>query len=305
MKKWVVKAIVQKVISGLPMSHRINYLFQKYVTRGVILNEDYFFDKIQHAHDHLKYFRRYSATRDFSSLEIGTGWYPVVPISMFLAGADEAVTVDITRLLNAKSLRQTVRFYQDTIRSGRIGAIREYFYETRLESFLELNPAKADYPKLLQELKLTPMVTDARRLPFADNYFDLIHSNNTFEHIYPEILESILQEFKRVLKKGGVMSHFVDMSDHFAHLDVSITIYNFLKYDERDWRRIDNSVQPQNRLRLADYEKMYRDLEWDITDKDYRPGAPETVRQLGLDEVYSQYSAEDLAISHAHLVNVK
>ncbi len=58
---------------------------------------------------------------------------------------------------------------------------------------------------------------------------DFICSNNTFEHIPADILSAILREFKRVIKPGGLMSHFIDMSDHFAHFDSRITIYNFLE----------------------------------------------------------------------------
>ena len=52
-------------------------------------------------------------------------------------------------------------------------------------------------------------------------------------------------------KPDGLHSHFIDMSDHFAHMDSSISIYHFLRYSEAQWKRIDNSIQPQNRWRLS------------------------------------------------------
>ena len=63
---------------------------------------------------------------------------------------------------------------------------------------------------------------------------DFICSNNTFEHIPQEILRDILVEFKRVLHPNGLMSHFIDMSDHFAHFDSRITIYNFLQIQQKN-----------------------------------------------------------------------
>ena len=38
-----MKAIVQKTISYLPYSNRINYIFQKYVTKGINRTDNYFF----------------------------------------------------------------------------------------------------------------------------------------------------------------------------------------------------------------------------------------------------------------------
>ena len=135
--------------------------------------------------------------------------------------------------------------------------------------------------------------------------FDLVCSNNTYEHVYPFVLKDIIVEFQRILKPGGANSHFIDMSDHFAHLDGSITIYNFLKYTEKQWDRIDNSVQPQNRLRLSDYEKMYDEAGIEILKKELRPGQPADLKKIKLSPQFASYSEGDLAISHAHLLSSK
>jgi len=83
-----------------------------------------------------------------------------------------------------------------------------------------------------------------------DNNIQLISSNNTYEHIYPEVLGGIIQRMWALLAPGGIMSHFIDMSDHFAHMDRGIDIYNFLRFSEKQWDLIDNRIQPQNRWRL-------------------------------------------------------
>src|SRR5690606_17664077 len=110
MEKWKQKAIVQKVISYLPFSHNINYLFQKYVTKGVNLSDEYFYDRLGHARDHLLGFQKYSNSKAPSScLEIGTGWYPIVPIGFFLAGADTIYSVDISFLTSKERLQTTLQ----------------------------------------------------------------------------------------------------------------------------------------------------------------------------------------------------
>jgi len=60
---------------------------------------------------------------------------------------------------------------------------------------------KLSLDEVLQMLKVTYLIEDARKLSLPDNSIDLVNSNNTFEHIYPKILIPILKEFKRVVKK--------------------------------------------------------------------------------------------------------
>ena len=270
MKKWKQKAIVQKTISYLPLSNKINFIFQKYVTKGVNLSDEYFYDRLGHAKEHIKSFQKYADNKIPSTcLEIGTGWYPIVPISFFLAGADKIYSVDISFLTSKERLQTTL---QKFVESYKAGQLKNYihFLQDRIDIITNL---LAEYEKfsleeVLQKLNITYLIEDARKLSLPDNSIDLVNSNNTFEHIYPAILAPILKEFKRVVKKqNGVMSHFIDMTDHFAHFDKSINIYNFLKFSDKQWKWIDNSIQPQSRIRIYDYKHMYSDLSIPISDK--------------------------------------
>jgi hypothetical protein len=59
MKKWILKAIVQKTISYMPFSSSINYVFQKYVTKGVYLTDEYFYDRLGHAKAHIEAYNKH------------------------------------------------------------------------------------------------------------------------------------------------------------------------------------------------------------------------------------------------------
>ena len=63
-------------------------------------------------------------------------------------------------------------------------------------------------------------------------------STTVFEHIPRADIARILKEAKRILKKGGVAIHFIDLSDHFQHQDKSITRINFLRYSDEEWDKI-------------------------------------------------------------------
>ncbi len=306
MKKWKLKAIVQKIISYLPFSHKINYIFQKYVTKGVYLSDEYFYDRLGHARDHLKGFQKYSYNSiPATCLEIGTGWYPIVPISFFLVGADKIYSVDISFLTSKERLHTTLQKFVECNKSGQLISYIDFLSDR----FNIITNILADYEKftldeVLQKLNITYLIEDARKLSLPDDSIDLVNSNNTFEHIYPEILIPILKDFRRVVKKkGGVMSHFIDMSDHFAHFDKSINIYNFLQFSDKQWKWIDNSIQPQSRIRIYDYKKIYADLNIPISDESFRPGNLNELKSIPLDDKFANSPLEEIAKSHCHFIS--
>jgi demethylmenaquinone methyltransferase/2-methoxy-6-polyprenyl-1,4-benzoquinol methylase len=46
----------------------------------------------------------------------------------------------------------------------------------------------------------------AEKIPFADNYFDVVHTSAALHEMQPEQLRQIIQEVYRVLKPGGVFT---------------------------------------------------------------------------------------------------
>jgi len=306
MKVWIAKAVVQKSISFLPYKHRINYLFQKYVTKGVLLTDALMEDKLTHCSNHLKYFFKYSNKKDnFTTLEIGPGWYPIVPIGLFLAGADEIYTIDISSLLKTVAIHQTITKFLDYYASGKLQTYLPVIRPDRLEVMKAALSLTGSPESMLESMHIKTTVGDARRMPFADAKMDLINSNNTFEHIPESILADILVEFRRVLKPDGIMSHSIDMSDHFAHLDKSITIYNFLQFSDQQWNRIDNSIQPQNRLRITDFLRLYKNAGFHILEEINRPGSVIDLKTIKVAEKYTHLSDAELAVSHTLLVAKK
>ena len=306
MKKWVLKAIVQKVISYLPFSRNINFFFQKHVTKGVHLSDEYFYDRLSHARSHLKAFNDHSGKSiPSSSLEIGTGWYPVVPIAFFLSGVNTIYSVDIELLTSKKRIQRTIQRILEAQKNGELSTYLN-ISPNRLETLSNIDGDfdNLSLDKIFEQVKLTYLIQDARKLELGDNSIDLVNSNNTFEHIYPELLKPILKEFKRIVNKDeGIMSHFIDMSDHFAHFDQSINIYNFLKFTEKQWARIDNSIQPQSRLRMDDYKKIYTDLKIPITEESFRPGNLKELESTKLSKPYSEKPMKINAISHCHFIS--
>ncbi len=308
MKKWILKAIVQKSISILPFRYKINRVFQKYVTKGLDLNDEHFGFKITHARDHVDFMLKYKNTTDLHCLELGTGWYPIIPISLYLNGVNKTHTIDVAPHITEKSIKTTIQKFMEWDAQGKLKAYFPQLNTERWAAFVNLhqNMTAKSLDELLAFFHISPIVADARKTDFENDYFDFICSNNTFEHIYKDVLVGILKEFRRILKPDGVMSHFIDMSDHFAHFDKSITVYNFLQFSEPQWKLIDNSIQPQNRMRFPTHRELHQQSNFNILEESVRKGNIEQVKALKISPHFTQaHSTEELAISHGYIVSNK
>ncbi len=299
MKLWILKAIVQKITSFMPFKHKINYLFQKFITKAVYLDDQYFYDRLNSGAMHLKSYSEFT-NLDFPDvcLEIGTGWYPVVPIANFLSGANVIYSVDISFLTSKDRIRIALEKFFIAEKTGKLKELIR-IKEERMD---ELHAIYEEFDTLsldgiLERLRIVYKVEDARSLSLPDDSIDLVHSNNTFEHIYPDILVPILAEFKRVVKKkNGIMSHGIDMTDHFANLDKSITCFNFLRFSDSKWRFIDNSIQPQSRLRYNEYVDIYERLSIPISKHECVKGKIEDLQSISLNSKYAGLTQDQLLI---------
>ena len=296
--KWMFKALVQKTLSVLPGSHHLNYLFQRHVTKGVQLSDQYFSDKLQHARDHIRLYRAHTGRNcPSSTIELGTGWYPIVPFYFYLCGAENVMTTDISRHCKPGFALETARRILDEIPD------EPGFQDDRKAQLTAwLQAPKSDTRTMLSPLGIDYRVGDARQSGLPGDSVEFIHSNNTFEHVYPDILRDILKEFRRIGKPDGLHSHFIDMSDHFAHMDSSISIYHFLRYSEAQWKRIDNSIQPQNRWRLSQYHQLFRETGYQLITEEIRPGHKAQLEKEPLHSSYTSFDTADLAVSHAHVL---
>ncbi len=144
-------------------------------------------------------------------------------------------------------------------------AIRETLFDRAYFSTLE----KAAGKKLTKR-NLNIVNTDSDRLPFPDNYFDVIISNAVFEHI--EDVEAAIAELVRVSKPGAVLYNVI-------HLYASLSGGHNLQWaypekhtpdDVPPWDHLRQNKYPThiylNKLREYDYKAFFGKhteiLEW-------------------------------------------
>lgn len=299
MASWLLKAVVQKGISFLPFKHRLNYVFQKYITKGVILTDALFESKLLHCKQHLAVLQAHSNyQKDFIVLELGTGWYPVVPIGLFLAGSKTIYTADIKSTVSNKQCEDVIRKYLTYFDSGKLENFLPTVKEERIEILRNCLQKNISRDALYTACNIIFLEGDITKMNLPETKMHIINSNNTFEHIPAPVLENILRFFHTIIVEDGVMSHFIDMSDHFSHSDTSVSNYNFLKFTKRQWKIIDNSIQPQNRLRINKYRKMLVDTGWEILNEEKTVAQPGRIAEIQVSKEFSDTSVEDLSVTH-------
>src|SRR5260221_3642998 len=82
---WLIKSAIQRAISVLPKPHLWNEVFQKFVTKSLELPPAEFVRKAGQCATHLDHLLGLQPERSgrFTVLEVGTGWYPAMPVGFF------------------------------------------------------------------------------------------------------------------------------------------------------------------------------------------------------------------------------
>lgn len=300
LRDWKVKAAVQKGISLVPGGRNINYFLQRHVTKGARLNQQYIEDKLDHVRRHLSAWRDHapeSIDPPESALELGTGWFPVIPIAMRMAGCKQITTIDLDPHIRPDNVLLTIRKLLEYHESGRL----TNWFQMQEDQLPKIKAAlKSKDP--LQALNIEYIVGDATALAGEDR-FDLSLSNNVLEHVSAKVMDGILKRFAGLTRNDGIGSHFVDMSDHFAHFDSSISVYHFLRFSPGAWARIDNDLQPQNRLRLPHLRASFKRSGWEILEENRISAQPELLASEPVHEWYANVPAEELAVYHVQYVH--
>lgn len=302
----MIKTFVQRAISFLPRSDWWNGQFQRYVTKGLHLDPDgEFRGKLKACQKHYAFFRRHGggSAPDFSVVELGTGWFPILPIGFYLCGASKVWTYDIAPLVTAETLRDTFRCFLLLHEAGRL---RDFLPEIRAERIERLRSAFSGPAKIPRET-LEPLgihlvlgeVGEARQ---PEESIDLVFSNGVLEHLSRPQLVTVLRVFRGWLRPTGVMVHHVGLADQFASFDRSITPFNFLRYSPRIWRWLDNPIIPQNRLRHSDYRIVMEEAGCEVLHEDTIPGKLEDLRSIQIDHGFDSYDVNDLLILESWIV---
>lgn len=258
MPPWTMKAAAQRVVALMPFSHAVNELMQTHLSRSLHLSRKMFESRLAACNTHIAHLRQAAddqALQNRDVVEIGTGWFPVVPIALWLSGVRSVHTLDIGRHVNAQRLEQTIRGFVEAEQRGELAALLPDLRPERLAQ-LKIVAAQGDFRDpvaILRDWGIQYRVETLQAAGLPDQSIDLILSYSVLQYFPRRDLDSMLREFRRIVREPGIISHWIDLADEYAYFDTSITAYNFLRFSDNAWKLISSSLLPLSRLRLPDY----------------------------------------------------
>jgi hypothetical protein len=261
MPHWLIKSALQRAISWLPARQRWNHLFQRYVTRSLGMTASSLAGRLADCQRHLAaYFERHPAAENFTVFELGTGWFPALPIGMFLSGAGRVWTFDIESLLERGRLELLLRCFCELADDGRLV---KCLPNLRPDRIVALRAALAESRKkppaaVLATLGIEVRLDDARKSGIPAGSVDFFFSHSVWQYVPREVLADMLEESVRIARPGAVQSHNVHPGSQFYCFDRKLSPMHFYAYNDKVWRWLDSAVNPQTRLCLADYRELIK-----------------------------------------------
>ena len=236
---WKLKAFLYKVFQSLKLTKSL-YFIQKYITRRSKIN-------IQKIDPHWE--RHESSIRKnncISLLEIGAGksLEQNIYFSYIFNNQLKQTVIDINKMIDFNLFNDASLIISNLLN-------------------LEFKGKVANQEEILNKYNIQ-YLAPYKLSDLSKKKFDICVSTTTLEHFSLQDLSNFLLDVKKILKEGGLISSIIDYSDHYSHTDKNINSLNFLKFDEGDWIKYNNSYLYQNRLRHQDYRKLFNDFNYEI-----------------------------------------
>ncbi|MDP8911707.1 MAG: class I SAM-dependent methyltransferase [Actinomycetota bacterium] len=300
--KWVAKALVQSAFSYVPGGERLNYVLQRHVFKSLPGSDAVFRGKLARAFRHFEAFREHGPKRDPSEAvfyEFGAGWDLIVPLAYYALGVERQILVDIRPLVRLELVADTIRKFD------------RHWRALEQEAPGPLRPLGGAPVESVADLEQRFGIAyhaprDARDTGLPGASIDFISSTDTVEHIPEDDLLRILRECRRLLKPDGVMSYRIDLEDHYAHFDPTISKFNFLRFSDRTWRLLNPPLHYQSRLRYPDHVRLAERAGLEIVDEIVsRASERDLERARGLEvaeRFRNGYSRDDLMVKGLTIV---
>ena len=306
---WWVKAGLQWGMSLTRDPQRLNQLFKKYVSKSDSLTPRYLTWKHTNVERHVDNATKYgSGIGGTHVLELGTGWFPIVPLGLALAGADRVTTVDRQDLLSLDRVRATMELQRTLLADGAIelpGPDAPPLDEAlqRLDDAIDTSSRVGETPRsVLARLGIDVVVGDATELELGAPV-DLFVSNDVFEHIPGPIVQRILETYRRLARPDAIGSHFINLADHYVSFDSTITPFHFLQFEGWRWKVVNNDLQYHNRLRIDDHRRLHEDGGWTVVAEDNVSGELTDLRSVALAPEFRNRTDADLLVTSTWMVS--
>jgi len=293
--RWLAKAALQRALGALPQGERLNYVFQRHVLHSFPIGDAALRQKFTRAVGHLAAYEEHAPgvpAAGATFFEFGAGWDLAIPLAYAQLGVGRQVLVDIRPSARVELVSETIAAFD---------RLRPQLAEIAGRGLRDLGGPIASLAELEPRFGIRYLAPcDARETGLPAGSVDFVSSTDTCEHIPRADLAAIFAECRRLLRPGGAFSCRIDLQDHYAYFDPSLSRYNFLRFSDRMWALVNSPLHFQNRLRSSEYLQLVRDADLELVVEN--PSGPSEqgraeLAKLPLAERFRGYPHDDLGVT--------
>jgi hypothetical protein len=299
-KRWMLKAWIQKSLSFTPMGEKINKGIS--VMRGSGLGPK-FETKILNQAGMIGILGQFKDIEGATVIEVGVGRAPVASMLFFLAGAERVIGLDRIRLIRPTEVKLVTESLRKNLQSVKRHLqivdeqLEKRFYVIQSSESLE------ELKRIMHFDYLAP--TDASNTAVARGAVDIVYTNGVLEHVPALDLWAMVLEHRRILGEAGIAFHSINLVDHYRTIDKNLSGVNFLQYSDRFWETfVNSSIHYQNRLRKSDYLRLFERAGAEILycKEHIRDADLVALETMKIAPRFRGYSARDLAVHRLDVV---
>lgn len=220
-------------------------------------------------------------------IEIGSGWLPIFPYFLkVIAKVNSVNTYDINKHYNPYRIKKLNKIFSERFTISPHEFIGRYNLLNGIHYFPKTPVQQADLSNK-----------------------DLIISRFVLEHIPEEIIASLHKAFFKDLKSGSHILHLISPSDHRAYADKQLSLYDFLKYSQKQWDGIQTKFDYHNRLRLPQYLALFKE-DFEIISIEYqscKKGSEQydKFKELTIQEDFTKFTEDELTAGSINILMKK
>ncbi len=278
----------------VPFGAVINYHFQKRFGRLRSIDIQQIIKEIKQLYIQ-PILLKYKTISNLKIVELGTGWYPVMPTLLSLLG-NECTSFDIRRCVN----------------KARYGYVLKRIFE-QIKNFQDMPDLPLDAVRKNYESSIKTdgfdwayyAPSDTTALPLAENSHDVVVTRLVLQHIPLDILPKVIKETWRILKPGGIAIHRINLHDEYAQDDRDVTAINCLKYPSRIWNNfINNRIKHVNQERYPYYLNLFQEAGFKILEQRTKidKKAFELLSTINIAKEFRKYTSEELVTTGLYVV---
>ena len=136
---------------------------------------------------------------------------------------------------------------------------------------------------------------------------DVIFSRFVLEHVTPTDMVAMHKRFAEKYGPETLILHFISPSDHRAFSDSTISHYDFLRYSQKEWNRIQTKFDYHNRLRLPQYLQLLEVAGMEVLYLEHDQAEPgskkyDMFKRIPLHADYSNFSDVELTAGSINIL---